>query len=74
MKPMRALSMHGTSETDLFIVGTGGKIAHFDGTQIRPVRSETDFMLRGVWGQTGERFYFVGDGGTALQLLYDGSL
>jgi hypothetical protein len=40
----------GTSSTDLYIVGTNGSIAHFDGTTWRRIESGTGVEIRDIWG------------------------
>jgi hypothetical protein len=60
----------GTSESDLFAVGHGGQIAHFDGSRWSEMSSNTDKYLFDVWGASSSNLYAVGEGGV---IHYDGS-
>jgi hypothetical protein len=66
----------GTSSTDIYIVGDGGNIAHFDGFSWQKVASPTTIILLDIWGsvdpQTGAKTILaVGSerGGSAFSLL-----
>ena len=40
----------GTSDRDLYIVGTNGFIAHYDGKQWTRIESGTNTMIQDIWG------------------------
>jgi hypothetical protein len=71
----------GSSATDVFAVGEGGTILHYNGSSWTPMASVTtaDYLdLSGVWGISGTDVFAVGDGydpvlGTITILHYDGS-
>ncbi len=42
--------MWGSSSNDLYVVGNGGNIAHYDGTNWTKINSGTTVDLRDVWG------------------------
>lgn len=56
----------GTSGGDIFVVGEGGTIVHYDGIDWSPIASGTSNLLRDVWGSSATDVYAVGDGGTIL--------
>jgi photosystem II stability/assembly factor-like uncharacterized protein/long-subunit fatty acid transport protein len=57
----------GSSEEQLYAVGSSGVIWRFNGTSWAPMKSGTDQRLRSVWGTTdGANVYAVGYGGTIL--------
>ncbi len=60
----------GSSATDVFSVGSGGRIMHYDGTSWSPMTSGTNRFLAGVWGAAPNDAYAVGFGGEILH--YDG--
>ena len=64
------LGVWARSPTDVFAVGEGGAIVHFDGTSWQPMSSGTTRTLRGVYA-TATAAYAVGDGGTVLR--HDGA-
>jgi len=64
-------SVWGTSTEDLFAVGYGGGIMHYDGTTWTAMASPTTDALYGVWGAASNDVWAVGRGG--LVLHYDGS-
>jgi hypothetical protein len=43
----------GSSGSDVFAVGTGGTILHYDGADWSPMDSGTTHGLEGVWGSGG---------------------
>jgi hypothetical protein len=55
----------GSSQKDIFAVGKGGAILHYDGSTWSSEASSTNAELRAVWGSGGEVFA-VGAGGTIL--------
>ena len=63
--------MFGTSENDVFGVGSGGSIVHFDGAVWQAMDSGTEETLVGVWASGPDDVYAVGDHETVL--YYDGS-
>ena len=63
--------MWGSSGSNVFAVGTGGTILHYDGSSWSAMSSGTTRSLYGVWGSSGNDVFAVGNGGTILH--YDGS-
>ena len=61
----------GSSGSDVFAVGNGGTIAHYDGSVWSAMASGTAQQLNGVWGSSGSDVLAVGNGGTIAH--YDGS-
>jgi len=64
----------GNSSADLIIVGTDGKITHFNGSQWKAMDSGTDIKLRDIYG-VGEHVFVVGyndDGRSVVLELQDG--
>jgi hypothetical protein len=61
----------GSSATDVFAVGDGGCIAHYDGVTWSPMSSGTTNPLFGVWGSSSSDVFVVGSLGTVLH--YDGN-
>jgi hypothetical protein len=60
------------SPADVFSVGDGGMIVHYDGISWSPLQSGTTQALAAVWGEaSGNAVFAVGAGGTILN--YDGS-
>jgi hypothetical protein len=64
-------SVWGNSTSDVFAVGYGSTILHYDGSTWTPTVSDATASLDGVWGSTGSDVFAVGYGGTILH--YDGS-
>ncbi len=60
----------GGDSSDIFFVGWDGAIAHFDGTTLVTMESNTTVGLNDVWGRSGSEVYTVGEDGTILH--YDG--
>ena len=56
----------GTSGTDVFAVGAGGTILHYNGTSWSSMTSGTTNTLSGVWGSSGTNIFAVGASGTIL--------
>ncbi|HST62279.1 MAG TPA: hypothetical protein VLK84_26485 [Longimicrobium sp.] len=70
--PLTAVrSLWGASSRDVFAVGMGGRILHYDGSRWTGQRSGTSVSLLGVWGRSRSDVYAVGDSGTVLH--YDGN-
>ncbi len=65
------LGVWGSSATDVFAVGMGGTILHYDGTKWLPMTSGTTKDLNAVWGSSGSDVFAVGADGTILH--YDGT-
>jgi hypothetical protein len=61
----------GSSATDVFAVGVGGTILHYDGSKWSAMTSGTTNYLAGIWGTSHSDVYAVGYGGTILH--YDGT-
>jgi hypothetical protein len=64
-------SVWGSSTLDVFAVGNGGVILHFDGSSLNAMTSGTTTYLRGVWGSSATDVFVVGIGGTIQH--YDGT-
>jgi len=60
----------GFSEDDVFAVGNGGTILHYDGTGWSSMASGTTFGLYGVWGSAPDDVFAVG---WRTILHYDGT-
>src|SRR5438094_2467970 len=60
----------GASPSDVFVVGDGGKILHYNGASWAAQLSGTTQFLFAVWGASGSDVFAVGDTGTILH--YDG--
>jgi len=56
----------GTGPTDVFAVGDGGAIAHYDGVSWRPMVSGTGHNLSAVCGTAPGDAFAVGKAGTML--------
>ena len=61
----------GSGPNDVFTVGDGGVILHFDGVRWSPMESGTTARLQSVWGSGPSDVFAVGWNGVALH--YDGS-
>jgi hypothetical protein len=59
----------GSSGSDVFVVGDGGTILHYNGNTWSTMTSGTTNWLSGVWGSSGSDVFAVG-GSTILH--YDG--
>jgi hypothetical protein len=57
----------GAAWDDLYGVGKGGKIVHFNGGSWAPQPSPTVQHLNGIWGTATDHILAVGDGGTLLK-------
>jgi hypothetical protein len=62
--------MYGTSENDVFGVGSDGTVIHFDGATWQVMDSGAEKTLVGVWASAPDDVYAVGYDGTVLH--YDG--
>lgn len=58
----------GASATNIYVVGGGGYIVHFDGAKVTPMYSGTTTGLDAVWGTSATDVYAAG----GLLLHYDG--
>lgn len=69
--------VHGTSASDVWIVGTNGKSLHYDGSKLVEVATDaetnTDTAPLLTVDASGERPYAVGGAGNGLILEYDGA-
>jgi hypothetical protein len=61
----------GSSGTDIFAAGVGGRILHYDGSSWSPMGSTTVQELACLWGSSGKDVFAVGFSGTLLH--YDGN-
>ncbi len=61
--------VHGTSERDVWLVGEGGRITHWDGVSFQEIASGTDATLFGVWAASPSDVWAVG--GTPEQASAD---
>ncbi|MFQ5826374.1 MAG: PKD domain-containing protein, partial [Dehalococcoidia bacterium] len=59
----------GSSATDVFAVGIGGTIVHYNGTSWSAMSSGTTDLLWGVWGSSATDVFAVGIGGIILHYL-----
>ncbi len=48
--PVSINKIWGTSSSDLYVVGNGGLIAHYNGISWTKIESGTDLPLRDIWG------------------------
>lgn len=56
----------GTTESDLWLVGYGGTILHWQDGAITQVKSSTTANLHSIWGSGPRDIWIVGDKGTLL--------
>ncbi len=66
----------GTSSNNLYVVGTQGLIAHYDGRRWQKLESGTELGLRDIWGVSDNEIYIVGVNRAqvlGVVLKYDGS-
>jgi len=61
----------GSSASDVFAVGNGGTILHYDGNEWSPMVSGTSANLLYVWGTSPSDVFVTGASGTILH--YDGT-
>ncbi len=54
----------GSSSSDVFAVGAGGTILHYNGTSWSSMSSGTTNTLYGIWGSASNNVYAVGASGT----------
>ena len=66
-----AIYVWGSGPNNVFFVGGGGAIYHFDGSTLSPMTSNTTADLYAVWGSGPNDVYAVGAGGVILH--YDGT-
>ena len=52
--------LHGTSATDMWLVGENGRIARFDGTKLTELTSGTTATIFGVWAASANDAWAVG--------------
>ena len=60
-------AIHGIGSSDIFVVGPGGKILHYDGTNWSQQTSPTKEHLYGVWVAPSGAAFAVGDNGTIIR-------
>ena len=65
------LGITGTSKSDVWAVGEGGTVLHFDGMAWSNPTSGTLATLRAVWADAKDDAWAVGDGGVVLH--FDGA-
>jgi hypothetical protein len=61
----------GSSDSNVFAVGTAGTILRYNGTIWTAMESGTSNFLNSVWGSSSDNVFTVGDMGTIL--FYDGT-
>ena len=59
----------GSGPDDIWWVGSGGRVLHYNGSVLTPRKSGTDRDLYGVWGRGPKDVWLVGD---RIVLHYDG--
>jgi len=64
-------SIWGSSANDIFVVGYGGTILHFNGSTWETMDSGTTSAIKSVWGRSGSDVFAVGYSGTILH--YNGT-
>lgn len=69
--PMNWYGVWGRDAEDVYVVGDGGTILHYDGTDWTAMNSGTGVQLYGVSGTATGPVYAVGQSGTVLQLEDD---
>jgi hypothetical protein len=65
-------NFHGTwttSPTDTYLVGDGGSVLHFDGSNWLPLAVPVSAAFRAIYGTAAQNVYVVGDNGVVLQGL-----
>ena len=64
----------GNSESDIYLVGGNGFLAHSDGTLITSRNSNTFYDLYAIWGDSADDIYAVGgDAGRSIIQHYNGT-
>jgi len=58
----------GTAKDDIYVVGDGGGIYHFDGSSWAQMSTPTSESLLDVWGFAGGPVFAVGTNGTILRM------
>jgi hypothetical protein len=64
------MGVWGISSSDVFAVGTGGTILHYENATWTAMASGSSASLRDIWGSSSSDVFVVGTGGTILH--YDG--
>ena len=59
--------MWGTSQGDVYAVGAGGTVIHFDGSNWSVMTTETSQVLSAVGGVAGRYVFAGGETGTILR-------
>jgi len=66
-------SVHGSSGSDVYAVGSAGTVLHYDGTDWNAVSTAiTTALCSAAWGSSGSDIFVVGDLGTTLH--YNGTV
>jgi hypothetical protein len=63
-------NFHGTwvtSPTDSYLVGDGGSVLHFDGSNWLPLAVPVSSAFRAIFGTAAQNVYVAGDNGVVLQ-------
>ncbi len=61
------LGIWGASPSDVFAVGEGGIVLHYNGNAWYPQQSTTSARFYSVWGASGRDVFAVGDRGVVIQ-------
>ena len=67
----RLQAVWANASDDVFVVGSNGRIFHYDGGSWSPMRAGSAWDLRDVWGRARNDVYAVGPSGV---VRYDGTL
>lgn len=68
--PASSFSLYGlwgADADDIYAVGQGGRILHYDGADWNSLTSPTSETLLGVWGPSADDIFVVGENGTILR-------
>jgi photosystem II stability/assembly factor-like uncharacterized protein len=65
------LSIWGTSDENIFVVGDNSAMLHYNGKSWSPIQSPKDEYLTKVKGLGPDQVYAVGENGTVIK--YDGN-
>ena len=68
--PQDLSEVWGSASDNIYAVGKGGTIIHYNGSPGQMITSPTSANLRGIWGSTANNIFAVGEHGTIL--YYDG--
>ena len=59
--------IHGSSNTNVFAVGRGGIILHYDGEKLTTMDSDSNAELEGVWVASSTEAFAVGESGVGAR-------